>query len=128
MYERKIPELLDCGLAVSIKVIGGKWKAWIIDCIRQGIQRPSLIHKAMQEVAPRIINLHLKELEECGIIYKKVYAEIPARVEYYFTEVGLTILPVVDVLEQWGNEHKSYVNRNNELYQENSCPVKRKTA
>jgi DNA-binding HxlR family transcriptional regulator len=125
MYERKIPELLDCGLSVSIKVIGGKWKAWIIDCIRQGIQRPSAIHKTMHEVAPRIINLHLKELEECGIIYKKVYAEIPARVEYCFTEVGFTILPVVDVLEKWGNENKAYVNRNNSMYRENSCQLNR---
>lgn len=128
MYERKIPELLDCGLAVSIKVIGGKWKAWILDCIRQGIQRPSAIHKTMHEVAPRIINLHLKELEECGIIYKKVYAEIPARVEYCFTEVGYTILPVVDMLEKWGNENKAYVNRNNRLYKENNCELNRKTA
>src|SRR5687768_14324202 len=80
MYQKKIPELLDCGLAVAVKVIGGKWKAWIIDCIRRGVKRPSAIHREMHEVNPRIINLHLKELEEFGIIYKRVYAEVPARV------------------------------------------------
>lgn len=128
MYEKKIPEMLDCGLAVAIKVVGGKWKAWIIDCIRRGIRRPSNIHKEMHEVAPRIINLHLKELEEYGIIYKKVYAEIPVRVEYWFTEVGSSILPVVDVLEKWGNENKEYIQRNNEEYQPDSCPFRRETA
>lgn len=127
MYERKIPELLDCGLAVAIKVIGGKWKAWIIDCIRRGVRRPSAIHKAMQEVNPRIINLHLKELEDYGMIYKKVYAEIPARVEYWFTEVGESVLPIVDALENWGNEHKEYIHRNNAAFEPNSCPVHRET-
>lgn len=128
MYERKIPELLDCGLAVSVKVIGGKWKAWIIDCIRRGVQRPSAIHKEMHEVAPRIINMHLKDLEEYGIIYKKIYAEIPARVEYCFTEVGSSVLPVIDVLEKWGNENKEYIYRNKEGFQPESCPFDRKTA
>jgi DNA-binding HxlR family transcriptional regulator len=128
MYERKIPELLDCGLAVAIKVIGGKWKAWIIDCIRRDVRRPSAIHKEMHEVAPRIINLHLKELEEYGIIYKKVYAEIPARVEYWFTDVGASILPIVDALENWGNENKEYIQGNKEGYEPDSCPFMRKTA
>ncbi|HEY1164356.1 MAG TPA: helix-turn-helix domain-containing protein [Chitinophaga sp.] len=128
MYARKIPELLDCGLAVAIKVIGGKWKAWIIDCIRRDIRRPSAIHKEMHEVSPRIINLHLKELEDYGIIYKEVYAEIPARVEYRFTEVGESILPVVDVLEKWGTEHREYIQRNNPEYKVDSCAFRRETA
>ncbi len=128
MYERKIPEVLDCGLAVAIKIVGGKWKAWIIDCIRRGIKRPSTIHKEMHVVAPRIINIHLKELEEYGIIYKKVYAEIPARVEYFFTEVGSSVLPVIDTLEKWGNENKEYINGNNKGYKMDSCPFKREIA
>lgn len=121
MYQRKIPELLDCGLAVSIKVIGGKWKAWILDCIRRDIKRPSAIHREMQEVKPRIINLHLKELEDYGIIYKEIYAEVPARVEYHFTEVGKSLLPVIDVLELWGNTNKEYINRKHADYKEGSC-------
>lgn len=128
MYARKIPELLDCGLAVAIKVVGGKWKAWIIDCIRRGIRRPSAIHKEMHEVSPRIINLHLKELEDYGIIYKEIFAEIPARVEYWFTEVGESILPVVDVLEKWGTENKEYIQGNNPEYKADSCAFRRETA
>ncbi len=121
MYQKKIPELLDCGLAVSIKVIGGKWKAWILDCIRRGIRRPSAIHREMHDVNPRIINLHLKELEEFGIICKEIYAEVPTRVEYYFTEVGKSLLPVIDVLEEWGNTHKDYIHGKNTDYKEGSC-------
>ncbi|GAA0550043.1 hypothetical protein GCM10009415_34970 [Chitinophaga japonensis] len=101
--------MLDCGLSVAVKVVGGKWKAWIMDCIRRGIQRPSALHREMQEVSPRIINLHLKELEDYGIIYKQVYAEVPVRVEYRFTAVGESLLPVMDVLEQWGNENREHI-------------------
>jgi DNA-binding HxlR family transcriptional regulator len=121
MYEKKIPELLDCGLAVALKVIGGKWKAWIIDCIKRGVRRPSAIHREMDVIAPRVINMHLKELEEHGIIYKEVFADVPARVEYRFTEVGESILPVIDQLETWGNTHKEYIHRNNSRYAPGSC-------
>lgn len=112
MYVKKIPEKLDCGLSVAIKIVGGKWKAWIIDCIRRGVVRPSALHREMHEINPRIINLHLKELEEYGIIYKKVYAEIPIRVEYWLTDVGLSILPVIDVMEKWGHRNREYILRN----------------
>ena len=126
MYEKKIPELLDCGMAVALKVIGGKWKAWIIDCIKRGVARPSAIHREMQEVAPRIINMHLKELEEHGIVYKQVFAESPARVEYRFTEVGQSLLPILQSLEAWGNTNKEYIHRNNAAYQPGSCQLLQK--
>lgn len=109
MYEKKIPEMLDCGLSVSIKVLGGKWKAWIIDCLKRGIKRPSELHREIQEISPRVINIHLKELEDYGIVSKKIYAELPLRVEYYLTPVGKTLLPVMDVMEKWGNENRAHV-------------------
>ncbi|NML21214.1 helix-turn-helix transcriptional regulator [Pseudoflavitalea sp. G-6-1-2] len=121
MYQRKIPELLDCGLAVALKVIGGKWKSWIIDCIRRDIRRPSAIHREMDVIAPRVINLHLKELEEHGIIYKVIFADVPPRVEYRFTAVGESLLPLLAQLEDWGNANKEYINRNVEEYAPGSC-------
>lgn len=121
MYEKKIPEMLDCGLLVALKIIGGKWKAWIINCISEGHKRPSEIQRIMHAVNPRIINLHLKELEDCGIIFKKIYAEVPARVEYQFTEVGESVLPLIQSLEDWGNKNKSYINRNHPDYETGSC-------
>ena len=106
MYERKIPELLDCGLSVSIKIIGGKWKAWILTCLRQGIRRPGELQKAMAEVSPRVISMQLKELEEYGIVSKNIFAEIPLRVEYHITELGKSLFPVMDIMEQWGDAHR----------------------
>jgi DNA-binding HxlR family transcriptional regulator len=116
MYEKKIPEVLDCGLSIAIKVIGGKWKGWILDCLRCGVKRPSAIHREIHEISPRIINLHLKELEDYGIIYKQAYAEIPLRVEYSFTAVGLSLLPILDTLEEWGTANREYILRDTQEY------------
>jgi DNA-binding HxlR family transcriptional regulator len=109
MYERKIPEDLDCGINISMKVLSGKWKPCIIDGIHKGIRRPSELHAAIPAAAPRVINMQLRELEEYGMVSKKVYAEIPLRVEYFLTEVGKSILPVINAIEKWGNANRDHV-------------------
>lgn len=109
MYEKKIPEVLLCGISIANKVLGGKWKAWIIDCISSGIKRPSELHRKISMASPRVINMALKELEDLGIIYKKVYAEIPLRVEYYLTETGSSVLHIIDAMEKWGDEKRHQI-------------------
>lgn len=124
MYERKIPEILDCGVSVAMKVVGGKWKAWILDCLVRGIKRPSALHREMKELSPRVINMQLRELEVYGIIYKNVYAEIPARVEYSLTSVGESLLPVINALEKWGDENRRHILNNiapSQLHQMKDC-------
>ncbi|NSL90838.1 winged helix-turn-helix transcriptional regulator [Chitinophaga solisilvae] len=108
MYEKKIPENLDCGISIAIKVLGGKWKAWIIDKINIGVRRPSELHRDIYLASPRVVNMHLKELEDMGIIYKKTYHEIPLRVEYYLTALGESVLPVIAAMEKWGNEQREH--------------------
>jgi len=65
--------------------------------------------------------MHLKELEEYGILYKEVYAESPARVEYKFTDIGESLLPVLATLETWGNLNKEHIQRNIDTYQPGTC-------
>ncbi|ASZ09672.1 helix-turn-helix transcriptional regulator [Chitinophaga pendula] len=109
MYEKKIPENLDCGISVALKILGGKWKSWIIGCIQEGIKRPSELHREMNAAPSRVLNMHLKELEDYGIIYKTVYPGLPLKVEYNLTEVGKSILPVIDVMDKWGTENRDYL-------------------
>ncbi|HVI44371.1 MAG TPA: helix-turn-helix domain-containing protein [Chitinophaga sp.] len=110
MYEKKIPDVLDCGLSVGIKVIGGKWKAWLIDAIKRGNQRPVELHREMgSEVSMRVISMMLRELEDYGILSKKVYAEVPLRVEYSLTKAGQELLPVLDLLDKWGDRNRETV-------------------
>jgi len=111
MYEKKIPEMLDCGVSVAIKVLGGKWKAWIIECIHLGIRRPSELHREINTAAPRVINMHLKELEDYNIITKTIHPGLPLKVEYFLTDVGESLMPVIRAMDTWGNLNRSYVTR-----------------
>lgn len=112
MYEKKIPEL-HCGISIFMKVLGGKWKAWIIECIHDDIRRPSEIHRQMEVdgASMRVITMHLKELEDLGLLYKKVYPGIPLKVEYYLTEVGLSTLPLIKAMDQWGKEKQALLGK-----------------
>jgi DNA-binding HxlR family transcriptional regulator len=114
MYKKKKPEDLDCGIEVATKVFTGKWKPCIIDSINRGNNRPSQIHRAIASATPRVLNIQLKELENFKVVRKKIYPGLPPRVEYYLTELGKSILPIISMLDQWGTEHKEEVKRVNE--------------
>ncbi|WP_129714013.1 helix-turn-helix domain-containing protein [Pedobacter sp. SYP-B3415] len=121
MYQKKSPELLDCGLAVALKVIGGKWRTWVLDCIIREIRRPSAIQREMQGVSQRVVNLHIHELEAYGLIFKKILRARPAHVEYHLTEAGEKLLPILRDLDNWGNTHKHYLYRDNPAFIPGSC-------
>lgn len=103
MYVKKLPEQLDYGVNVTMKVLGGKWKPCILDCINSGARRPSEIHRLIPEAPRRVLNQQLKELEECSIVYKKIFPGLPLRVEYYLTALGQSLMPVIMAMDKWGN-------------------------
>lgn len=105
-YERKIPVDLDCPLRLTMSLIESKWKSCILDELRDGgSRRPSEIHKCLPEAAPRVLDLQLKELVGDGLVAKTVYAELPPRSEYRITELGASLLPVIDAMLRWGEDH-----------------------
>ncbi|WON92578.1 helix-turn-helix domain-containing protein [Sphingobacterium sp. UGAL515B_05] len=109
MYSRKIPEDLDCGIVVTMKILGGKWKACILDGIQKGIKRPSELHRAIGDASPRVINMQIRELEMMGVISKKIYPGLPLKVEYNLTELGNSLLPVIAVIDRWGIENNHLI-------------------
>lgn len=114
MYQKKIPEVLDCGQSITVKVLGGKWKVWLLGLVHNGIRRPVELQAEMkEEISPRVVNLLIRELEGYGVIYKVAYAEIPLRVEYFLTESGQELLPILDAMEIWGNKNRDSVLLNN---------------
>jgi DNA-binding HxlR family transcriptional regulator len=106
MYEKKIPKDFSCGMAILMEIIGGKWKSYLIFLINQGIRRPSALHKAMPSASRRVLDMHLRELEFHEIIERKIYAELPLKVEYFITDFGETLLPIIRSMEYWGDTHK----------------------
>lgn len=85
-----------------MEVIGGKWKTYILYELDRGTRRTSELHRLFPDASPRVINQQLKELERHGMIKKTIYPELPPRVEYFITEDGRSLMPIIHMLEQWG--------------------------
>ncbi len=67
--------------------------------------RPSEIHKCLPEAAPRVLDIQLKEMVEDGLVAKTIYPELPPRSEYQITELGKSLLPIINQMLRWGEEH-----------------------
>ena len=106
MYERKIPVDLNCQLRLTLSLIGSKWKSCILDELRHHNLRPSELHKALPEATPRVLDLQLKELVDDGLVLKTIYPELPPRSEYSISELGLSLIPLIDSMIAWGEEHE----------------------
>jgi DNA-binding HxlR family transcriptional regulator len=106
MYEKKIPLLLGCGLTMTKEVLGGKWKTSLIYAISEGILRPSELQRAIPGSTKRVLNQQLKELEEFHILNKKIYHQLPPKVEYSLTGLGETVLPIIKMMNQWGEHNR----------------------
>lgn len=105
-YEKKIPVDLDCPLRLTMSLIESKWKSCILDELRSGApMRPSEIHRALPEAAPRVLDIQLKELTEDGLVVKTIHPELPPRSEYRITELGLSLIPIIDAMLKWGADH-----------------------
>ncbi len=106
MYERKTPINLDCGLDLIGEVLYGKWKMRLLYFINEGHKRPSELQRKMPSAPRRVLNIQLKELEHHELIAKKIYPQIPPKVEYRLTEFGKTLIPVVSALGKWGDKNE----------------------
>jgi DNA-binding HxlR family transcriptional regulator len=107
MYQKKIANTLNCGSVLTKEVLHGKWKSTLLSCIAQGIQRPSAMQRTIPSATRRVLNVQLAELEQHGLVRKTIFPELPPKVEYHLTSLGESLLPVIEVMEQWGNTHRT---------------------
>ena len=92
----------NCGVTHFLNRVGGKWKVLIIYAISRNCNRFSLLQRAITDISKQMLVNQLRELEEDGILQRIIYAEIPPRVEYKITEYGLSLMPVIGVIQDWG--------------------------
>lgn len=98
-----------CSVELSLHVIGGKWKPIILYHLsREELKRFGEIRKSMPNITQKMLTKQLRELEHDGLILRKVYAEVPPKVEYSLSELGKSIMPIMESLCQWG---KSYAEK-----------------
>ena len=106
MYERKIPIDFSCPLRLTMSLIDSKWKSCILDELRHKALRPSELHRALPEAAPRVLDMQLRELADDGLVQKTIYPELPPRSEYTITELGRSLLHIIDAMIEWGESHR----------------------
>ncbi len=111
MYKRKIPIELNCGLDLVKEVLYGKWKIHLLYFISEGIKRPGELQRKIPGATRRVLNVQLNQLEEHELIDKKIYAELPPKVEYLLSELGQSVLPVIMALGKWGDDHQEQLRK-----------------
>jgi DNA-binding HxlR family transcriptional regulator len=95
----------NCPVTATMELIGGKWKILIIYLISNEINRFGKMGMVLKDISKQMLTTQLRELESDGLIERKIYPEIPPRVEYFLTEKGKSLKPVIDIMAKWGNEH-----------------------
>lgn len=94
----------NCPVTATMGVIGGKWKILIIFLIYNNINRFGKMGMMLTDISKQMLTTQLRELENDGIIERKIYPEIPPRVEYFLTEKGNALLPIIEQMKVWGDE------------------------
>jgi len=104
MYTRN-GKSYHCPVEAALDVIGGKWKPLILWALGDNVLRFNELQKALPGVNTKMLTKQLRELEEDGVITRKVYPEVPPRVEYAITDFGKTLIPILQALCNWGAEY-----------------------
>jgi DNA-binding HxlR family transcriptional regulator len=92
---------------LSLSIIGGKWKMLILWRLKEASMRYGELRKSLPKVTHKMLTQQLRELEADEIITRKVYPEVPPKVEYNLTLLGKSVIPVIDMLREWGEEYRS---------------------
>jgi DNA-binding HxlR family transcriptional regulator len=105
MKRRNFASRPGCAVEATLDLIDGKWKGVILYHLQQGTQRFGELRRKMPGITQRMLTKQLRALEEDRLIIRKVYAEVPPRVEYCLSEIGESLRPVIDILKAWGESH-----------------------
>ena len=105
MSRVRMSDIENCPVTATMDVIGGKWKILILWLVSNDINRFGKMSMVLKDISKQMLTTQLRELEADGIIERKIYPEIPPRVEYFLSEKGRSLLPILDLMKDWGNEH-----------------------
>ena len=96
-----------CPVETTLTLISNKWKVLIIRDLLSGTKRFGELKKSIGSVTQKVLTTQLRQMEESGLLIRKVYAEVPPRVEYTLTEVGYSLKPILDARWEWGENYKA---------------------
>ena len=100
-------ELPACPVETTLMLIGDKWKVLILRDLMDGTKRFGELKKSIGTVSQKVLTAQLRDMEEKGLLTRKVYAEVPPRVEYTLTETGYSLKPILDAMWAWGADYQA---------------------
>ena len=104
----ELKELPDCPVETTFELMGDKWKVRNILDLLTGTKRFGELKKSVKGISQKVLTTNLRSLEDDGILTRKVYKEVPPRVEYTLTDVGYSLMPVLNAMAGWGTDYKEY--------------------
>ena len=100
-------ELPACPVETTLTLISNKWKVLIVRDLLAGTKRFGELQRSVGNVSQKVLTAQLREMEEDGLVDRKVYPEVPPRVEYSLTELGCSLEPVLSAMWNWGEEYRA---------------------
>ena len=99
-------EFPNCPVEMTLQLMGDPWKVLIIRELLNGTLRFSQLQRAVGKITQKVLTSNLRTMEKNGLLTRKVFAEVPPRVEYTLTETGKSLRPVLKAMEDWGQSYK----------------------
>ena len=103
----KKKEMPPCPVETALMLMGDRWKVLIVRDLLTGTKRFGELKKSLTGISQKVLTQHLRIMEENGLVHRKVYAEVPPRVEYSLTDLGKSLKLIHDAMWQWGEEYKT---------------------
>lgn len=102
-------EMPACPVETTLMLISDRWKVLIIRDLLDGRKRFGELKRSVGNISQKVLTANLRAMEESGLLTRKVYPEVPPRVEYTLTETGYSLKPILDAMKEWGTNYKNSV-------------------
>ncbi len=97
----------NCPIDFTINLIGSKWSMWVLWTLQDGPIRFSALKRNIPGITEKMLIQQLKKFEEFHIVNRKIYTQIPPKVEYELTEKGQSLRPIMQLIKEWGEKHRA---------------------
>ena len=102
-------EMPACPVETTLMLISDRWKVLIIRDLLDGTKRFGELKRSVGNISQKVLTANLRAMEKSGLLTRKVYPEVPPRVEYTLTETGYSLKPILDAMKEWGTNYKNSV-------------------
>lgn len=104
--EKNLP---PCPVELTLQLIGDRWKVLILRDLMDGTKRFGELKKSIGSITQKVLTSNLRGMETSGLLTRKVYAEVPPKVEYTLTETGYSLKPILDAMASWGDDYRGKI-------------------